>query len=529
MCSIVLLVLPFLIYSQNTQSVKDMFSEAIIDWANGRVKNAAQKMEEAFYKPIPAEDLAEFWYLRAKIMIELGQVREAYEDLKNLLVVVPDQPEVLSLVHNLEFILQNRKENSFYMKKLRDLDGFKNGIEYFFSPTDIAVLGKYIYIVDPPNARLLITDGYTYTVKNLSFHPEQVFTDKDGNIFLISSDGEVYKNERKVANFHHPIGAGVLDTGEFALADVDRIVLINDGEVSKEIPIEGKPLIVDAEVYRRKVIVLDAWSNTLIITDVDSSEQQRISLPVPSRAFEMFYDGSFLLLDLFGTLFHFDGRTLNEIGSMPQYVNIEYNYPFLFGMDWKNKRVEINILKSLEPIFVHIDSFKITTDRMYLFVRVENAFGEDIHLAHLFSDLLEARGRIPFEASHETREYTIYISDEEFLPKKIFQINDRGGYCVLVPPETPFSTEQLAVLKLKNVKLYTNQDATSSFKEFCYKSGGGVGKPHFLKHNLWVFSFSYVKPISEEIIPISVTFKTPDMNYSDTVYVTKRVIELELK
>lgn len=87
-----------------------MFSETIVEWAKGNVDSALQKMEEIFYKPVPAEDLAEFWYLRAKLMIETGRVREAYEDLKNLLVVVPDQPEVLSLVHNLEFILQGKKQ-----------------------------------------------------------------------------------------------------------------------------------------------------------------------------------------------------------------------------------------------------------------------------------------------------------------------------------------------------------------------------------------------------------------------------------
>ena len=127
------------------------------------------------------------------------------------------------------------------------------------------------------------------------------------------------------------------------------------------------------------------------------------------------------------------------------------------------------------------------------------------------------------------REYTTYISDEEFLSKKIYLMNDRKGYCVLVPPDTTFSPEQLAVLKLKNVKLYTTRDAPLKLREFCYKSGGGIDMPYFLKHNFWVFSFSYVKPITEEIIPISVVFKTPDMNYSDTVYVTKKVIELELK
>ncbi|MCD6551723.1 hypothetical protein [Thermotoga sp.] len=524
----VILFLLFVTLTVFSQSVKEMFSEAIVDWARGDIDSAIQKIEEIFYKPIPAEDLAEFWYLRAKLMIETGRVREAYEDLKNLLVIVPNQPEALSLVHNLEFILRNEKVGSFYMKTLRILDGFKNGVEYFFSPTDVAVLGKNIYIVDPPNNRLIETDGYTYKVKKLSFRPEQVFVDKDGNIFLISEDGDVYRNEKKIGTFLHPIGAGVLNSGEFVVADVNKIVLMKNNGV-KEIPLSGNPLIMDAEVYRRQVIVLDVWSNSLIATDVDSGEQQRISLPVPARSFEMFYDGSYLLLDQFGVLYHFDGRRLQKIGSIPQYVNMEYDYPYLFGTDWKNHRVEISILKSSEPVFVHIDSFEFTTDRMSLYVRVEDAFGRDIDLVHIFSDLLEARGRVPFEVSYRMREYTTYISDEEFLSKKIYRMNDRKGYCVLVPPDTAFSPEQLAVLKLKNVKLYTTRDAPLKLRKFCYKSGGGIDMPHFLKHNLWVFSFSYVKPITEEIIPISVVFKTPDMNYSDTVYVTKKVIELELK
>jgi len=510
------------------QSVREMFSETIVEWAKGNVDSALQKMEEIFYKPVPAEDLAEFWYLRAKLMIETGRVREAYEDLKNLLVVVPDQPEVLSLVHNLEFILQGKKTGSFYMKTLRTLDGFKNGVEYFFSPTDVAVLGKTIYVVDPPNSRLIETDGYTYRVKNLSFRPEQAFVDREGNIFLISENGDVYRNEEKIGSFLHPIGAGILDSGEFVLADVNRIVLMKNSGFD-EIPLGGNPLITDAEVYRNRVIVLDTWSNSLIVTNVDGGEQQRISLPVPTRSFEMFYDGSYLLLDQFGTIYHFDGRKLLKIRSVPQYVNIEYDYPYLFGMDWQNHRIEISILKSSEPIFVHIDSFEFTTDRMLLYARVENAFGRDIDLVHLFSDLLEARGRVPFEVSYKTRECTFYISDEEFLSEKIYRMNDRKGYCVLVPPDTNFSNEQLAVLKLKNVKLHSTPDAPPGLKEFCYRSGGGVGTPHFLNHNLWVFSFSYVKPITEEIIPISAAFRTPEMNYSDTVYVTKKVIELELK
>ncbi|KHC93876.1 TPR repeat-containing protein, partial [Thermotoga sp. TBGT1765] len=134
-----------------SQSVREMFSEAIIDWAKGDISSAQQKIEEIFYKPIPAENLAEFWYLRAKLMIETGRVREAYEDLKNLLVIVPDQPEVLSLVHNLEFILQGKESDSFNMKTLKTLQGFKDGIEYFLTPTDVAVFGESIYIVDPVN------------------------------------------------------------------------------------------------------------------------------------------------------------------------------------------------------------------------------------------------------------------------------------------------------------------------------------------------------------------------------------------
>ncbi|MBZ4661256.1 MAG: repeat-containing protein [Thermotoga sp.] len=467
-----------------SQSVREMFSEVIIDWVKGDISSAQQKIEEIFYKPIPAENLAEFWYLRAKLMIETGRVREAYEDLKNLLVIVPDQPEVLSLVHNLEFILQGKESDSFNMKTLKTLQGFKDGIEYFLTPTDVAVFGESIYIVDPVNNRLIESDGFNFNVKTLSFQPEQVFTNRDGNVFLISRDGRVFK---------------------------------------------GKPLIVDAEVYCRQVVVLDTWSNSLIVINVDTESQKNIPLPVPTRSFEIFYDGSYLLLDQSGNLFHFDGKKLQTVGQIPQYVNIEYEYPYLFGMNWDKNSIEISLLKSSEPIFVHIDSFELTVDKMFLYVRVENAFGRDIDLVQLFSDLFEARGRVPFEVSHELREYTVYISDEEFLSKKVYQINDRRGYCVVVPPDITFSNEQLAVLKLKNVKLYTSPEASAALKDFCYKSGGGIGEPYFLKHNLWVFSFSYVKPITEEIIPISVSFKTLDMNYSDTIYVTKKVIELGLQ
>lgn len=512
-----------------SQSVREMFSEVIIDWVKGDISSAQQKIEEIFYKPIPAENLAEFWYLRAKLMIETGRVKEAYEDLRNLLVVVPDQPEVLSLVNNLEFILQGRKPDFFNMKTLKTLPGFKDGIEYFFTPTDVAVFGESIYIVDPVNKRFIKSDGSNFTVKTLSFQPEQVFTDRDGNVFLISRDGRVFKNEKEIGKFLNPIGAGVLDSGEFALADVDKIVLISENGSKRQISIDGKPLIIDAEVYCGQVVALDTWSNSLIVINVDTESQKNIPLPVPTRSFEIFYDGSYFLLEQSGRLLHFDGKKLQTVGQVPQYVNIEYEYPYLFGMNWDKNSIEISLLKSSEPIFVHIDSFELTVDKMFLYVRVENAFGRDIDLVQLFSDLFEARGRVPFEVSHELREYTVYISDEEFLSKKVYQINDRKGYCVVVPPDIVFSDEQLAVLKLKNVKLHTSPEASAVLKDFCYRSGGGIGEPHFLKHNLWVFSFSYVKPITEEIIPISVSFKTPDMNYSDTVYVTKRVIELGLK
>lgn len=519
------LLLPAMIF---TQSVREEFSEVLTLWTRGNIPKALEKIEQIFYKPIPAENLSEFWYMRAKLLIEAGKVREAHESLKNILLVFPNQPEITSLLENVRFILEegSAKSSSFSFERIYTISGFQNGIEYFFSPTSASVLGKHIYVVDSKNRRIVRTDGRTFQVEVLQYQPKQVFVLREGERYVVTNDGWVLKNDEKLEKFRNPIGCGFDEKGNFVLFDLDRVVVL--GPERREYAVAGHPLVIDGEVFRGNVFLLDVWSNSLISINLRSGETSRIPLPALTRSFEIFYDGRFILLTHLGELCVFDGKMLTTLAKVSHYYDVEYDYPYLIGFDWLTNTIEINFLKSGEPVFVHIDQFKISRDRIYLYARVENALGKDVNLVHLFSEVLEARGKIPFDVDLETREYTFYISDEKFLTKKLFEVNDRKGYHVMVPPETPHSLEALLMLRFKNVKLWTTLEASEKLKDICYRSGGGVGEPYPLEHNVWIFSFPHLKPVGDEIIPVSVVYKLSKQTFSDTVYITKKVIELGL-
>ncbi len=535
-----ILLIPFLLivlcvhsFSQVEEEARKSFSKAFLLWLSGNAKEAKELLEDTLSGPIYAEDIPEFWYLRAKIDIDLLDVQKAYNDLKNLLIITPGRFEVFTLVKEIDYLLGRMKPSEVKITDSFEIMGFSEGIEYFYTPTDVSCWGDRLYVLDTANSRVIVYRGEKLDrVIDLPFEPWNIEISPGGELFLSSKEGKLFHHEegkfKEIGSLRNPILAGFTRSGNLVGYDIDS-VFVYDGKLHF-FKIPGHNLVTDAEVRRNTVYLFNVRRNSIISYDISNGKVEEIPLPVPTRSFEIYPEGKFILFGEDGAIYIFDGRNISKVMESNDWVvNIEYSYPFLFLLDWKKNEVVVKIMKADEPIFVRIDTMKMDEERLYLFTRFESLYGDPIHLAHMYAFVREAGGRILFNVKLSEEKMVFYTSDENFLTERIKKVKRGKVYSVVIPSESFYDKTCLVTLRSKGVKIWTDESASEDLKTICYISGGGVGSPNFEKYPVWIFSFKYVKPTTSEIIPISVEMVIGDGVYSDTVYITRWVIELGLQ
>lgn len=520
-------------FSQVEEEARKNFSKAFLLWLSGNAKEAKELLEETLSRAIYAEDIPEFWYLKAKINIDLLNVQKAYNDLKNLLIITPGKFEVFTLVKEVDYLLEKVKPGDINVTDSFEIKGFSEGIEYFYTPTDINCWGDRLYVLDTANSRLVVYKGKKLDeVIDLPFEPRNVEISPGGELFFSSKEGKLYHYEKgnfkEIGKLRNPVLAGFTRSGKLVGYDINS-VFVYDGKYHF-FKIPGYNLITDAEIRKNVVYLFNARRNSIITYDICDGKIKEIPLPIPTKFFEIYPDGRFILLGEDGAIYIFDGKNVSKIVEASDWViNIEYIYPFLFLLDWRENKIIVKVMKADEPILVRIDTMKIDEEKLYLFVRFESLYGDLIHLANMYSFVREAGGRILFDVKLSEEKIVFYTSDENFLTERIKKVKRGKVYSVVIPARSFFDKTCLVTLRSKGIKIWIEGDASRDLKNICYFSGGGIGSPRFKKYPIWIFSFKYVKPTTSEIIPISVEMVLGDGVFSDTVYITRWVIEFGLQ
>ncbi|WP_448535824.1 tetratricopeptide repeat protein, partial [Pseudothermotoga sp.] len=199
----------------NEEQARELFARALESWYAGDVVAARESMSQALSGLIYITDIPEFWFFTAKLDIDSGNVARALEDLRTLLVLAPTKDEAISLVKEIETFSNPLVPSTPTLSgEILKIEGFKNSVEYFYSPVSVTTLGRNVCIADKVNSRLIIHGPAGYTVHKLSFKPESVVCNAFKYLYVAGDDKialfdlESNRVEMLASNLLKPVLAG---------------------------------------------------------------------------------------------------------------------------------------------------------------------------------------------------------------------------------------------------------------------------------------------------------------------------------
>ncbi len=512
------------------------FGRALDLWVEGKFESSLKILENLLYKPINVEDIPKFWYLRARVDVDLGNVEKALKELQSVLVVDPTSVEVLSLMREIEYLTGKRgfKQN-YKLKKIGKIEGFKDSVEYFYTLDDVDVFGNTIYAIDRVNERLLKYEDFKLvSTIDLPFKPLSLEVSRSGVPFVSSVDGGIYMVSGGITQvatgLNTPILAGFDRFGRLWGISGFSVFVFDGRELEKREITWGRPLIIDAEVSKDGIWILDVMHRRIALLDFkDLRIKKDIPTSIDMRSFEVVPYGGFLVLTADGNVLYMDENQNVENLKIDakDVVAFEYRYPIFMTADWREHEVDVYSFAGDEPLLVKIDSMDVdkVKNKVHMRVRFENLYGDPIPMAGRFAFVSVDGGRRSFEIRHTLERVEKYISDVDFLSDKIFSVRRGIGYDVMIPVKSYVEKDIVVTLRDKSVRVFSSAAPEGDdLKSVIEMSGGEFGYGDVLEsvREIWKIDVDYTPSLSIKITPVTVGIVLGTEIYSDTLYIVER-------
>ncbi|MGQ9855335.1 MAG: hypothetical protein ACUVQF_01220 [Fervidobacterium sp.] len=493
-----LLLIVFLLLTSLTFGVIDeetarlYFTQALKSTYEGDFAKAFELSQKALSGRVYVQELPYFWYLRSRLRMINNQVDKALEELKNFTMLVRSD-DIDNLIAKVNYFrkLNLSPSSTFGMGYVNSLNGYVKGIEYFQTPTSLAVYGDKFALLDSKNRRIAFArQNRILSIKKVSKDLKQVFFDRSGQLYLLGEKALYNESEAEIiSGLKVPYIAGQDREGYIYIIDFDRVVKYNPN-VNKtvEFKLPKMTFALDAEMTVDRLYILDALSQEIDVYSLDRLQKINV-VKVPEKIwnFEVTPYGDIIYL----------GKDKIVAGGMEfpmKDINfIEYSYPTLFLIKWKGNVVEQYWLKDDKPIFVNIDNLSFDDNSAYAYVRVEDLYGDELHYVGYALSMFEQDVYVPSDA---------YVEQKEV---RSIQLNT--------------CENELINYRLAGIKVFGKCSILSKFT-------GGLTTPDGLKGRLyWVTKWTYLKPVPPGIIKLSakVTFK--EQVYYDTMFYTNSLIK----
>lgn len=509
------------------EEARGFFAQALESWYAGDVTTAKELMNRALTGLIYITDIPEFWYFTAKLDIDVGAVDKALEDLRTILVLAPTKDEAISLIKEIEtFTSPLSASTPTLSPEFFRIDGFKDSVEYFYSPVSVAVLGRNVCVADPANNRLVVHGPSGISVYKLAFKPESVVSNAFKYLYIAGEnklalfDFDSAQVKVIASNFTKPVLAGFDRLGRLWGADVDRIFCLENGQI-EFFTLDDFYSIQDIEVGLKGLWVLDIFKNRIVLFDFNMKKV--LELPAHGAwCFELtVFEEPFVLKD--DTLLLVRQNELVELGKFPRpFVTMEYCYPFLFTLDFVNHSVHVSLFKGREPVLVKIDSLSFDQDSLVLSVRVENIFADPIPILGDMFQVREGGGPVFSELSLSHRKAVWINADKDFFSRILPALKRGSSYAVFLKDVGELKRGHVVSLRGKNVRVFT-QDEPS--EEVLLTGGFGHFSSSFeILQPVWKVQFLRTRPIPSDIVAVKFEVRLMNEVFSDTVYYTRGMI-----
>ena len=511
------------------EKAKLILGNIVDNWFRGNYEKALSDVSTALDMPVDPFDIPKLYYMKAKIEVDMGDIEDAFKDLRSMLAVSLGTPEIISMLKDMEYLTGSRKvPENLRISKILSIKGVINDIEYFYTVEDVAISEDKIYAIDRVNSRFLIydEDGSLEEAISLRFHPLSVESSPNGSVYLSTTSGEIYEYRngafKKIySGLRSPILAGSDRTGRLWWMDGYYVYWMYKGIVKKkEISISMIPL--DCEVTQDGLWILDSLNQRVLLISKENFTILRIiPLPVSARAFEITPLGSMLILSSSGEVYYFKNmKELVKIGiSSPGIVGFDYRFPFLVCSDWEKHEIDVYLITEGEPLFVRIVSYKRKASNVEVDFRLEGYNGSQVPFAGKFVYVDIDGGKISPSVEIEPVKVDSYKSGKDFITDRLPILKERFGVDVLIPPDAYYLSGAAVTLKSKGVRLFIDGHGSAELMKASILSGGESTSdiPSSWKY-LWKAKFKYVPDVSIMVHTVSVGVKIFDQNYSDTFY-----------
>ena len=515
------------------EEAKLALGKIVDSWFAGDYEKTLKDINDTLETSVDPFDIPKFYYMRAKVEIDLGDIDSALKDLRSMLAVSFGTPEVISMLKEMGYLTGSRPvPENLRVSKLFTIEGVLNDIEYFYTVEDMAISSDKIYAIDRVNSRLLIYDenGVLQKTISLPFQPLSIEVSPNDEVFISTKSGEIYeyggKDLKKIySGLRSPILAGFDRTGRLWWIDGYNVYWMYEGVVEKR-KLSISMIPVDVEVNHRGIWILDALNQRVILISKEKFTVLRmIPLPVETRAFEITPMGSMFILSSSGEVYYFKKmKELIKIGiSSIGIVGFDYRFPFLLCSDWKNHEISVYLITEGEPLFVRLVGYKRKAGNVEIDARIEGYNGEQIPFADKFVYVEIDGGRLTPVVKVNPIKVDSYKSGKDFITDRLPLLKNRFGVDVLVPPDTYYSNGEVVTLRSKGVRLFVSGRGEESLMRASTLSGGEVTNeiPNNWKY-LWNLKFRYVPDVAIRVHTVSVGVKVFDQNYFDTFYLVDK-------
>ena len=234
------------------EEAKLMLGKIVDNWFRGDYEKALSDINTALDMPVDPFDIPKFYYMRAKVEVDMGNIGSAFRDLRSMLAVSLGTPEVISMLKDMEYLTGSRRvPENLRVSRILSIKGVLNDVEYFYTVEDVAISSDKIYAIDRVNSRFLIynEDGVLEKAVSLRFHPLSVESSPNDTVYLSTTSGEIYEyadgSFRKIySGLRSPILAGFDRTGRLWWIDGYNVYWMYKGIVGKkEISISMVPVV----------------------------------------------------------------------------------------------------------------------------------------------------------------------------------------------------------------------------------------------------------------------------------------------
>ncbi|MGC8902926.1 MAG: hypothetical protein ACP5KD_06265 [Fervidobacterium sp.] len=494
-CILMLVILSSSIFAViDEESARNYFSQSLIQMYMGKYDKAYEFSKKALSGRVYVNELQYFWFLRGKLAIANGFIDKAIEEFGTFtqLVKSDDIDNIIAKVNYFR-ALNLLPSKIFELKYIESTVGIINGIEYFQNPVSVAIYGDSYCVLDSKNKRVIFFKKNRMTkIKKVSNELKQIIFDRDGNLYLVGQNAIFNDSEVELLKgLHTPIVAGFDRDNNMYIVDFDKVVVFNtySGNISNR-NLSQKTLAIDAELTVDRLYILDGLRQEINVYDLRSfSKIQSIKLSEKVWNFEVTPYGDIIYLAKDGVIAGKQKFDLKDVDL------IEYSYPTLFAIKWKNRQIDQYILKDDKPIFVNIEKMEFDDNYIYAYVSVEDLFGDELHYIGHSLSVFEHDVYVPSE---------VYSSVEQL---RFLSLKQCKG--------------ELTMYRLQGLKILGNCQVLSKFT-------GAPSDESIVKKRrklIWVAKWNYLRPVPPGIIKVSARVSFKNNTYFDAAFYTQMLIK----